>query len=101
MEGKSAIDRKGKVFMEIPTFVPLVTPTPVKSKNISLKPLPPLLVEPTSIIPEEILARIGIKKEPKPSLLNSLLGCNSCNACKAMSRETLNEIAPEDISPDD
>ena len=86
MEGKHVIDKKKEVLLEPPSFTTVVTHTPVKLKPILLEPLPALKPDPLNILPEDILSRIGVKKEEKPSFLSGLFACNSCAACKAMSR---------------
>ena len=62
MEGTKVIDKKNEVLFEEPTFNAITTNTPHKLKPIVIEPLPLLVPEPGSLLPEKILSRLGVKK---------------------------------------
>ena len=93
-----SIDKQKEVLMEVPSFVHVNNVTPIKLSSITIEPLNPLTPDPAMLLPEDILVRLGVTTNKKTSLLDSLFACNSCAACKAVSKETLNEIRPEDLT---
>ena len=62
MEGKNIIDKKEEVLLELPTFVPINTKTPVKMKNITLKPLSKPVITSSMTLPHEIIHTLGLHK---------------------------------------
>jgi hypothetical protein len=85
MEGVKVIDKKREEFIKIPQFTQVQIKEPNVLKPIHLEPLRPLKIEASFLLPKEILDSIGVRAE-QSSFLDNILGCNSCSACKAVSR---------------
>lgn len=98
MEKSKIIDKSDEELMPRPNFTKLQLKEPYKLEPIVIEPLQPIKIDPGVLLSSQIHNILGIREETAPSIFNSLFGCTQCSACKALSRETLNEISPQDLT---
>lgn len=83
--------------MKLSPFTQYKYTPPYKIPSIKIPPIPALKLSSNILLGKDILDKIGVIPEDKSIFGNLLQGCNACGTCKALSKQTLNEINDQDI----
>ena len=97
MEKENIVNKTSEELMKISSFTQYKYTPPYKIPTIKISPIAPIKLSPKILLTKDILDKIGVIPEDKSIFGNLLQGCNACGTCKALSKQTLNEINDEDI----